>query len=61
MINVVSIVVLSSMLYIVYAVRPERGEDILPEVNKQDQKAYMNCSVIHLQVNKYSIHYNGEF
>ncbi|CAC5383967.1 HNT [Mytilus coruscus] len=50
MINVVSIVVLSSMLYIVYAVRPERGEDILPEVNKQDQKAYMNCSVIHLQL-----------
>ncbi|XP_052060070.1 lachesin-like isoform X4 [Mytilus californianus] len=50
MINVVSIGVLSSMLYIVYAVRPETVEDSLPEVNNQDQKAYMNCSVIHLQL-----------
>ncbi|CAC5416126.1 unnamed protein product [Mytilus coruscus] len=47
--NLLSIVVFSSMLCIVFAVRPEIVDDILPEVKKQGQTAYLNCSVINLQ------------
>ncbi|XP_052060075.1 lachesin-like isoform X2 [Mytilus californianus] len=49
MLNVLSFVVLSSMLCLVFAVRPEIVDDILPEVKKQGQTAYLNCSVINLQ------------
>lgn len=49
MINLFTAVVLSSIFCSVFAVRPEIVDDILPEVKKQGQTAYLNCSVINLQ------------
>ncbi|XP_063439091.1 uncharacterized protein LOC134720642 [Mytilus trossulus] len=44
-----STVVLSSILCSVFAARPEIVGDILPELKKLGQTAYLNCSVINLQ------------
>ncbi|CAG2252770.1 unnamed protein product [Mytilus edulis] len=49
MTNVLSAVVLSSIFCSVFTARPEIVDDILPEVKKQGQTAYLNCSVINLQ------------
>ncbi|XP_063439092.1 lachesin-like [Mytilus trossulus] len=42
-------VVLLSIICSVFAARPEIVDDILPEVKKLGQTAYLNCSVINLQ------------
>ncbi|OPL33545.1 lachesin, partial [Mytilus galloprovincialis] len=49
MTNALSAVVLSSIFCSVFTARPEIVDDILPEVKKQGQTAYLNCSVINLQ------------
>ncbi|CAG2222083.1 unnamed protein product [Mytilus edulis] len=49
MINMLTAVFLSSILCSVFAQRPEIVDDILPEVKRLGQTAYLNCSVINLQ------------
>ncbi|XP_071175791.1 lachesin-like isoform X2 [Mytilus edulis] len=49
MINMLTAVFLSSILCSVFAARPDIVDDILPEVKRLGQTAYLNCSVINLQ------------
>lgn len=44
-----AIVIFSSIVNSVFAVRPEIVDDILPDVKQRGQTAYLNCSVINLE------------